>query len=416
MRGRSTSTRGSGSRGRGSGYRGTARRGGFETSPLESKLKLLSLSTSTKCPPLPSDVVYLILRHAAPVKEGPYELSYEARKRLAFLRRASLVCSVWRTEAQAFLWEHVVLCSNDQMKSFLLSVDKDRHTITLRLGVEQPSLLLPLDGALAQKVLAGCRGVRSVELQSIVGLPPQSFSAASLEDLKSLVIEQSVEFEISKSTSIETHALPFALNYPRYVSPRSWTEVPLPLLASLLLSVDKTASLDLKMKDELYNTHDIPFAESDHPVVHLTMSAYGEDVLVALLPFARSAVHLETLTIDLHPNFFFEALPHPLTTLAISEPTNLNWGSVVVLLEQNLASLSELKRLEVVSEAQVSQVNTLQSLCSKRGVVLDVAEPEDPIIVEDPYSPYTSSDCPPPSEDEYYGSGSYGNWWDPYRW
>lgn len=143
-------------------------------------MKQLLISASN-CPPLPSDVVYLILRHAAPVKDGPYELSHEARQRLDFLRCASLVSSVWRQEAQTLLWEHVVLCSNDQMKNFLLSVEKDHHTASLRIGAEQPRLVSPVDGRLAQQVLTGCRGVEYVELHSIVGLPPTSFTPAALE-------------------------------------------------------------------------------------------------------------------------------------------------------------------------------------------------------------------------------------------
>lgn len=70
------------------------------------------------------------------------------------------------------------------MKSFLCSVDKDRHTSSLRLGAEQPSLLSLLDGGLAQQVLAGCRGLESLELQCIVKLPAASFSSTSLEGEK----------------------------------------------------------------------------------------------------------------------------------------------------------------------------------------------------------------------------------------
>lgn len=162
-------------------FRGAAHRGSFGISPLESEMKQLSVTSSTNCPPLPPDIVYLIPRHAEPVNDGPYELTYEGRERLAFLRCASLVNSVWRQEAHTLLWEHVMLCSNKQIEKFLPSFDKDRHTTTLRLGAEHPSQLSLLDGNLAQKVLAGCRGVKSLELQCIVTLSPASFSAPSLE-------------------------------------------------------------------------------------------------------------------------------------------------------------------------------------------------------------------------------------------
>lgn len=172
--------------------------------------------------------------------------------------------------------------------------------------------------------------------------------------------------------------LPFTLDHLHYVSPRSWSEVPLPLFASLLHSVKGSASLLLQMDDELDKTSHIPFFEFDHPLTHLTLSALDRNNLVSLLPFFRRATKVETLEIDTHPAFIFEAIPNSLSTLKILEPVNLNFGSVVELLKQDLPSLAQLKRLEVESGTNKKAVreSTIQALCTKLDIVLDVTETE----------------------------------------
>lgn len=151
---------------------------------LEEQMERLLLA-EPNCSPLPSDVVCLILEYGASVDAR--SSSSEIAERRRHLRQASLVCSVWRGEAQRLLWQHVVLDSNERMRRLLSSTRNDHRTLFLRFEEEYNfDFSSPLHGGLVEKVLARVRGLESLELSDIHSLPATSLCAPSLRGKTSL--------------------------------------------------------------------------------------------------------------------------------------------------------------------------------------------------------------------------------------
>lgn len=118
------------------------------------------------------------------------------------------------------------------------------------------------------------------------------------------------------------------------------------------------------------------FAELDHPITKLTLSADGDESFAPLLPFFRRTTRLSTLNIDTHSPSIFEALPHPLSnlTIIVTYAFELHSGWALDLLKHDFPSLSKLGRLEIKATGKFARIEELDALCLARGIDLSVVE------------------------------------------
>ncbi|ORY55171.1 hypothetical protein BCR35DRAFT_223055 [Leucosporidium creatinivorum] len=89
----------------------------------------------------------------------------------------SLVCSLWRDEAQKLLWKLVVLSSNEGCRSFQLSGESGRTSFSL---VFRPNASTThFDGLLVRRAIEATHGLKSLELNHVEELHPQTHFVSS---------------------------------------------------------------------------------------------------------------------------------------------------------------------------------------------------------------------------------------------
>lgn len=124
----------------------------------------VSLASNSR-PLLPLELVYRILRIAASIITDFNELKGPAGKqRKRLLCSASLVCRLWRDEAQKLLWECVTVRRDEGGRSFLLSNDVGRQSEVLVVSPEEDQLI---SASLVAEVLVSSPGIKGLSLAGI---------------------------------------------------------------------------------------------------------------------------------------------------------------------------------------------------------------------------------------------------------
>ncbi|ORY89444.1 hypothetical protein BCR35DRAFT_329371 [Leucosporidium creatinivorum] len=276
-------------------------------------------------PHLPPEVLYRILElGAASFERGEWS------QRSKYLRRAALVSSVCKEQAQRLLWEDATITSDRAVQSFIEGAQKGRSTIHLAVGTEgdpRPTL----SDAEVRRALQVCIGLRTLELANVYRLHAHTLSLSALKGLKSLSLKRSIRLSPFISGSWYPR-LEFSLD--DLDLELSWTpEQSSPILVAALLSkVVGQATIDLKPpraqgfngdRPPLFRAS-IPYPPLPSPLKSLRLRTLdldgGRQALIGcLLPFLRQLHSLEHLSLDLLDLRAVAAIPHPLETLAVQE-------------------------------------------------------------------------------------------------
>lgn len=147
----------------------------------DQRAQVKQLEQPFNCPPLPLDVVYHILQLGSEVDltAGPVPPPDQTRHRLNFLSTASLISSSWRKEAQKLMYQHVILSSRLQLKSFRALTIAIPSIASLRFGPASHGIRR-VDGYDVGAILARCSGIDSLILEGVASLDTAALLADNL--------------------------------------------------------------------------------------------------------------------------------------------------------------------------------------------------------------------------------------------
>ncbi|ORY37883.1 hypothetical protein BCR35DRAFT_51856 [Leucosporidium creatinivorum] len=130
-----------------------------------------------KGPKLPAELVYHIMCLSKPPPADFH--SKQAQDHRRFLCRLSLVCSLWREEAQKLLWKLVFLRTEQHVEGFLSGGAKMHLTEELAIGGVEEGSDSPMNGELVNKVLARTADLFVLSVNKVVDFDPTALTRAN---------------------------------------------------------------------------------------------------------------------------------------------------------------------------------------------------------------------------------------------
>ncbi|ORY75951.1 hypothetical protein BCR35DRAFT_332947 [Leucosporidium creatinivorum] len=199
-------------------------------------------------PRLPPELQLRIIQVGAELPQPLEPSSAESRDRRALLRQASLVCSLWRTEAQRLLWEAPCLMSDKGIISFLSSAGARsvHHLVfstTDNWKAQPAGRYTALDGSLVERVIESFNRSQDIKHQGSVRPRPTPLlrAKAGSPDLP----RTGITIIFSPSPTPFPLAVPFHPPLLRLAVVHFPQSPPAELVVSLLSAVEIAAGLEV---------------------------------------------------------------------------------------------------------------------------------------------------------------------------
>lgn len=132
---------------------------------------------------LPPELQLKVIQAGAETTGSPYLVTDETSHRRAFLRQASLVSSLWRSEAQSLLWGTPQFRSNHAIESFLLGGEEKATGRSLTLSTSKEDDGVPsglLSGSLVGRAIAACHDLKTLVVEDVTDVDPLVFFGQQL--------------------------------------------------------------------------------------------------------------------------------------------------------------------------------------------------------------------------------------------